>query len=226
MDKITPGSPFRTAKERAQDRINKRDAVLLAAVRMFNQHGFHTTSLDDVAASLGVTKPMIYHYLGTKDQVLFECVRRGLQQLRQAAEDTASQPGTGLDRLRLFLCSYAKCIMEDFGRCVARTSDEALAPESRAQFRKLKSEIDQVLRQMIAAAAADGSASVEDVKLTTFTFAGALNWTARWHQADGALKPAEIAAKMADILIEGIMPEAPRGPNNAKASRAPNLRGR
>jgi len=211
LDKIAPlASPFRTAEERAQDRINKRDAVLLAAVRMFNQQGFHTTSLDDVAASLGVTKPMIYHYLGTKDQVLFECVRSGLQQLRKAAEDNALQPGSGLDRLRLFLRSYGECIMDDFGRCVARTSDDVLAPDSRAQFRELKSQIDQVLRGMIAAAAADGSASVEDVKLTAFTFAGALNWTARWQQTGGALKPAEIAAKMADILIAGIMPKKPR----------------
>jgi AcrR family transcriptional regulator len=207
MDKIaTPASPFRTATERAQDRANKRKAVLLAAVRMFNLRGFHATSLDDVAASLGVTKPMIYHYLGTKDQVLFECVRNGLQQLRAAADDAALQPGTGLDRLRRFLCSYAECIMDDFGRCVARTGDEALSPESRREFRKLKSEIDSVLRHMIEAAASDGSARVEDVKLTAFAYAGALNWTALWYLPDGSLTPSQIAARLADILIGGIKP--------------------
>jgi AcrR family transcriptional regulator len=200
------GSPFRTATERVQDRANKRDAVLLAAVRMFNERGFHATSLDDVAASLGVTKPMIYHYLGTKDQVLFECVRNGLQQLRNAAAEAASRPGTGLVRLQQFLCSYAECIMNDFGRCVARTNDEMLTPESRRQFRKLKSDIDQVLRHMIEAAAADGSAEVDDIKFTAFAFAGALNWTAQWHQPDGPLKAEEIAAKLADILIGGITP--------------------
>ncbi len=204
--KANSGSPFRTATERVQDRANKRDAVLLAAVRMFNERGFHATSLDDVAASLGVTKPMIYHYLGTKDQVLFECVRHGLQQLRNAAAEAALRPGTGLVRLRRFLCSYAECIMNDFGRCVARTNDEVLAPESRRQFRKLKSEIDQVLRQMIEGAAADGSAKVDEIKFTAFAFAGALNWTAQWHRPDGPLKTEAIAAKLADILIGGITP--------------------
>jgi AcrR family transcriptional regulator len=207
MDKIaTPGSSFSTTQARAQERANKRDAVLLAAVRMFNQRGFHATSLDDVAASLGVTKPMIYHYLGSKDHVLFECLRNGLQQLSAAADDAALQPGTGLDRLRRFLCSYAECLMDDFGRCVIRTGDDALAPESRLQFRKLKAEIDRVIRQMIEAAAADGSARIEDVKLTAFTFAGALNWTALWHQPRGPLKPNEIAAQLVDILIGGIVP--------------------
>ena len=79
-------SPFRTQAERQAEREQKRDAVLRAAVRMFNSQGFHATSLDDVAASLGVSKPTIYHYLGNKDQVLFECVTRGVEQLRSAAD--------------------------------------------------------------------------------------------------------------------------------------------
>ena len=158
-------SPFRTAQQREVDRASKRDAVLLAAVRLFNERGFHATSLDDVAASLGVSKPLIYHYLGAKDQVLFECMRIGLQQLREAADEVARQPGTGMDRLKRFLRRYAECIMEDFSRCVIRTGDETLAPDIRPQFRALKSEIDQAMRKLIADAAADGSAKVADVKL-------------------------------------------------------------
>ena len=80
-----PASPFRNAQQRELDRASKREAVLLAAVRMFNERGFHATSLDDVAASLGVSKPLIYHYLGAKDQVLFECMRIGLEQLRECS---------------------------------------------------------------------------------------------------------------------------------------------
>lgn len=126
----TKASPFRTPAQRESERAAKREAVLLAAVRMFNQRGFHATSLDDVAASLGISKPLIYHYLGAKDQVLFECMRIGLEQLRAAAQEGASMPGTGMDRLKRFLRRYAECIMEDFSRCVIRTGDEVLSPKS------------------------------------------------------------------------------------------------
>jgi len=204
-------SPFRSASEREEERARKREALLIAAVRMFNERGFHATSLDDVAASLGVTKPVIYHYLGNKDQVLFECVRIGLAQLRQAAEGASAQPGTGLDRLKIFLRRYAEANMADFGRCVIRTSEETLSPESRAQFRALKSEIDRAIRDMIEDAVADGSAAVEDVWLTAFTLAGALNWPARWYREDGPLTSAEIAVKMVDILVAGLSPAARNG---------------
>lgn len=209
MDKSAAVSPpFRNAKEREQERAAKRDAVLRAAVRMFNQRGYHTTSLDDVAASLGISKPLIYHYLGAKDQVLFECLRIGLVRLREAAEEASSQPGTGLDRLKIFLRRYGEVIMDDFGRCVIRTGDEVLAPESRTQFRALKREIDQALRRFMREAADDGSAKVSDVKLTSFAFVGALSWSARWQEPEGDLPPSEIAGRLADILVRGIEPRA------------------
>jgi AcrR family transcriptional regulator len=207
-------SPFRTirssAEERAEDRKEKRDALLLAAVRMFNERGFHATLLEDVAASLNVTKPVIYNYLGNKDQVLFECVRLGLEELQAAAKRARGEPGTGLDRLRAFLESYATIIMGEFGRCVIRTGDEALSPDARAKFRALKREINDALRNAIAEAVADGSAHVPDVQVAAFAFAGALNWPARWFNPKGPTPPAEMAALLADTLISGIKPNTRR----------------
>lgn len=199
-------SPFRSANERLAEREQKREAVLRAAVRMFNAQGFHATSLDDVAASLGVSKPTIYHYLGNKDQVLFECVTRGVEQLRAAADAARGAPGTGLDRLRAFLRGYAEIIMDDFGRCVIRTGDEQLTNESSVRFRALKRQIDDAMQGLIAEGVADGSIAPADVKLTGFTLAGALNWAARWHKSDGRLGAEQLAAEMVDILTRGLAP--------------------
>lgn len=207
-------SPFRTARSTAEERQEKRDALLLAAVRMFNERGFHATLLEDVAASLNVTKPVIYNYLGNKDQVLFECVRLGLEELQAAAEQARGEPGSGLDRLRAFLQRYSEIIMGEFGRCVIRTSDEVLSPDARARFRALKREIDDALRNAIEEAVADGSARVADVRIAAFAFAGALNWPARWFDAEGPTPPSEVAAALVDTLISGIKP-APR----ARAAR-------
>jgi AcrR family transcriptional regulator len=203
---MSAASPFRTADERLEERALKREAVLRAAVRMFNEKGFHATSLDDVAASLGVTKPLIYHYLGNKDQVLFECVRIGLQQLQEAARAARILHGSGLERLKFFLCRYGECILDDFGRCVARTGDEALSPESRLQFRQLKSEIDQAMRRLLEEGMADGSLRMQDVRLTAFTLAGALNWPARWFVPGGGMSSEATAREMVDILIGGLLP--------------------
>lgn len=180
--------------------------MLRAAVRMFNARGFHATSLDDVAASLGISKPTIYHYLGNKEQVLIECVTRGLELLSAAADTARAQPGNGLARLRSVLRRYSLVMMDDFGRCVVRTGDEFLSAEGAALFRARKRAIDLSIRALIEDGIADGSIAPLDVRMTAFALAGALNWPGRWHEPGGPLSAEQIADSMVDILISGLAP--------------------
>ena len=203
--KLQP-SPFRSAQQKRDDREAKRLALLLAAVEAFNERGFHATSLDDVAASLGVSKPTIYHYLGNKDQVLLECLTLGLVQLREAAEAARNENGNGLSRLKSFLKRFAEINMEDFGRCVIRTGEENLSTESAQRCRTLKREVDAAMRGFIQEGMADSSITPGDTKLVAFTLAGAINWTARWHVPGGPLSAQDIAAQMVDILTQGLAP--------------------
>ena len=86
-------------REREKERRTKRDAVLRMAAQSFNEKGFHATSLDDVAARLNVTKPTLYYYFKNKEEILFECVRIGLEMIDEAAENVARRGGTGVEQL-------------------------------------------------------------------------------------------------------------------------------
>lgn len=197
-------SPFRTKAQRQGDRAAKCHALLLAAARMFNARGFSATTLEDVAASVGVTKPTIYHYLGNKEQVLIECMAIGLTQLQQAAARAHSTPGSAIERLRVFARCYAEVNMSEFGQCVIRTGDEALSAEGLKRLRSLKRPIDSALREFIVQGIEEGSIAPHDPKLMAFTVAGALNWTGRWYQPDGQLQPTEVAEQIVAILESGL----------------------
>src|SRR2546421_13074244 len=70
-------SPWRASRERLRDREVKREAVIRAAAQAFNRKGYHNTSLDDIAAALEVTKPTVYYYVTSKEQLLFQCFVAG-----------------------------------------------------------------------------------------------------------------------------------------------------
>jgi AcrR family transcriptional regulator len=203
-------SPWPKQAERAREREVKRDAVLRTAVALFNEKGVQATSLADVAAALNVTKPTIYHYFLNKDEILFECVRRGVESIRDAAIDVEKRGGTGLDRLQAHMRNYALVMTNDFGMCVTRTADHELSQQSRAKFRALKRETDVLMRRVIEEGINDGSIAPGDVRLITFTLAGALNWIARWYDPKGPMTREEIADGCVAILTRGIAPGEPK----------------
>jgi AcrR family transcriptional regulator len=197
-------SPWSSASERAREREIKREAVLRTAARLFNEKGYHSTSLDDVASALHVTKPTIYHYFANKDEILFECTRRGLNAIVEAARAATEQGGTAADRLRALLNAYALSMLDDYGICVARTQDSQLSPESRDRFRALKREIDGHVRRVIAEGVEDGSLSTPDVRIAAFTVALALNGLGSWFNPEGAQSAEETARLTVAVLIDGL----------------------
>ena len=57
----------------AERRAGTQRAVMKAARKLFGEHGFAATSVDDIAAASRVAKGAIYHYFKTKND-LFEAV--------------------------------------------------------------------------------------------------------------------------------------------------------
>lgn len=200
-------SPWGTRRDRERERATKREAVLCTAVKLFNLKGFHAASLDDVAMALNVTKPTIYHYFSSKDEILFECVRRGLDGVREAAEKAAARGGSGMERLCALMREYALIMTHDFGICVTRTNDAELTPESRREFRSLKRQIDRIIRGVIEDGVQDGTIAPTDPRVAAFTIAGALNWIARWYDPRGKLTAEEIAEQTVATLVRGLAPQ-------------------
>lgn len=207
-------SPWASSEQRSRSRDalrrDKRDAVLRTAARLFNEKGFHATSLDEVAERLNVTKPTLYHYVRSKDEILFACVRSGLQLLREAVEEIDAAGGSALEQLVAAMRAYTRVVTQDFGMCVIRLGEDPLPPQVRGEMRAAKRELDLEFRRLVAACVADGSLRDVDPKLAAFTLAGALSWVGRWYRPDGPLSPEQIAAGCADLLLDGLRrPPAP-----------------
>jgi AcrR family transcriptional regulator len=58
--------------------------MLDAALRVFAERGYHGASMADIAAGAGVTKPMVYSYFGSKDDLYLHCIDRATERLLAA----------------------------------------------------------------------------------------------------------------------------------------------
>ncbi|MFZ9667249.1 MAG: TetR/AcrR family transcriptional regulator, partial [Steroidobacteraceae bacterium] len=174
--------------------------------RAFAARGYHNTSLDDLAATLNVTKPTIYSYVDSKEELLFECFRQGVDQILAGFREAETRGGTARDRLMTVARHYAIAVTGDFGWCMVRLEEEDLEKSFSAKIKTLKSEVDQGLRKLIRQGVADGSIRASDPKMAAFALAGALNWIAHWHRANDTLSPQEIASRVLEIFELGLAP--------------------
>jgi len=202
-----PGaSPWRASRERLRDREVKREAVIHAAAREFNRKGYHNTSLDDIAARLEVTKPTVYYYVTSKEQLLFECFVAGVEQIRAAFREVRHLQVPARERLNAVLRHYGEAVASEFGWCMVRAEDLDLPPAMSRHIKALKSEIDHGIRRLIREGMQDGSIQPCDAKMTAFALAGALNWIAHWYREDQSLTGAQIADAFVTIFEGGLRP--------------------
>jgi AcrR family transcriptional regulator len=201
-------SPWARTHDRERAREVKRDAVILAAAQAFREHGYHNTSLDDVAARLSVTKPTLYYYVSNKEEMLFECFRAGLDRIAGVFEELRGSRGTARAKLEVVIERYVEAVTSEFGWCMVRAEDQDLSPAMGARIKALKSEIDQGIRRLLREGREDGSIRECDPKMTSFAIAGALNWIGHWYREGEPLSPAEIAARFTEAFVLGLVPRA------------------
>ena len=209
-------SPWSRPLDRGQERAVKRDAVLRAAAQLFNEFGYHDTSLAMVAKRLHVTKPTLYYYIQNKEEILFECVRLGLELLRSAIADAAASGGTALDKLKAAMHEYALIVTRDFGMCLIRVGEDPLSPAGRRKLRGLKAELDHEFRALIEQGIAEGSLAPCDPKLAAFTLAGALSWIGRWYDPRGPLSAEAVARESTAMLMNGLSLRRSRQPRSPR----------
>ena len=198
-------SPWAGVPDRERQREAKRQAVLQAAAQLFNERGFHATSLDDIAARLCVSKPTLYYYVKNKDEILLQCVRQGLEMTLEGIEASRAAGGNVVDQLRACMQVYADIVMQPFGMCLIRVGDEEVPEPSRTELRRMKSEIDLAFRRLVAQGVQEGSLQPCDPKMTAFVIAGALSWIGRWYQPGGEYTPEQVAQQCIATLCDGVL---------------------
>jgi acyl-CoA synthetase (AMP-forming)/AMP-acid ligase II/AcrR family transcriptional regulator len=227
----TVDSPWRAHRAREPQRSDKKDAVLLAGARLFTRKGFQGTSLDDIAQSLGVTKPTLYYYIANKEEILIECVERGLSTFHQGLGDLVQSGLGGRGLLRAAMALYAEVVTSDFGMCASRVGEDPLSEEKRRVLRQRKAEVDVDFRVLIEQGMQRGWIVEGDASVAAFTVVGALSGIGRWYRPEThSPQSLQYAVQHCiEMLLRGVLSaptvpfsDSPQGPAAMTALRREN----
>lgn len=208
MVKATPKRAWGEAIQNRDEQFEmKRQVVLRTAARTYSKHGFYETTLAGIAEELNISKPTLYYYFRSKDEILFECHRLAIEAITdgQTPMPTA-QEATARERLEEFLRRYVRMVVDDFGTCLVMTGTNALEPENRGTVIKGRRQIDSMLREILDQGVKDGTLDCDDPKLTAMFVFGAMNWIPRWYHTDGKLSVDALTERLIAFVMRAVAP--------------------
>jgi TetR/AcrR family transcriptional regulator, cholesterol catabolism regulator len=206
MTQIAPApKPQTFARGKRGNYENRLDEVLRAAARLFSEQGFRQATLEDVAAALNVTRPALYHYARSKDELAGKCLEIATAEI-EAAIEIARQQATGREQIAVFFRRYTEIICDDFGRCFVLINRREYDPELQETDRRYQRRYDRAVREMVQAGVADGSLRDLDAADVSRALFGAINGVPLWFKPGGRRTPGRIADDFLTLMLAGLAP--------------------
>ncbi len=184
----------------------RAEEVYATALRLFREKGYHATSMQDIATAVGLYKGSLYHYIGSKEDLLVRVFERGmgvlLNEVERIAADTTVRPSA---QLRRIVEAHVSAVASNLDALTVYLHEwRALAGESLARVRAQRERYLAVVEEIVARGVRSGEFQVPDVRLATLGLLGMCNWLCQWYSPAGRLSPSDIGARFADLVLDGL----------------------
>lgn len=189
-------------------RAEREQQTLEVARILFAERGFAAVTMEDVAAEVGVTKPLLYNYFGNKERLYLACMEPAAEALVDtvaAAVEATETPG---DALRAGV--HAFFIFVDADRSAWRVLFDETLPAGAEPARRAAEQRERLAELVTAAelervpAERREAARVEIEALST-AMLGAAEALARWWLRTEAMPAAQAAELLVRTLERGLL---------------------
>lgn len=196
---------------------DKRELILREAARLFVEQGVHETALSELAERFSISKPALYHYARSKDDIIAQILQAAQIEQRRILDGIDQPPGSGKQRLRLLLQRYGATLSTEFGRCLATVQSGSFSAQTQALHVSTLRIILEGAADIVEQGMVDGSIRACRPKLVVLSIFNALNAMVRWHRPQGVLSHAQAVDEIIDCFMHGIATDVR---NNAARDQA------
>ena len=184
---------------------SRRREIVTAAARLFDERGYHHTSMDDIAAAVGIKKPTLYHHVPSKGRILqwiHDDLADDLHARLCARIDAGAPPAAVL--LGVIADHLDAMDREPANLRAYYEHHRELPVEDDLGSRRRRDEYFDRVHEVVVRGVARGDFAVTDTHLTTLAFFGVCNWAYQWYRPGGASSPHEIAVSFWQCFLSGI----------------------
>jgi AcrR family transcriptional regulator len=188
----------------------RRTEIIRAAARVFKAKGYHAATIQDIADEVGLLKGSLYHYVASKEELLYLVVKEPISRVYRRLEKIADGKAPAREKIALGIQVQLEAFdahdphlfvyVREMENLMARLKDKLT--ESPKHYERLW---HRILREGMKAGELRDDL---DVKMVTYALLGAMNWMYKWYERNGRLSIQEVAKTFAATFLDGLV--APR----------------
>jgi len=182
--------------------VTTKRRIEAAALQLFAAKGFEATGIRDIADRAGLSTAALYHYMGSKDELLVAFMVESMTELIRAARAALDGCDDPAEQLAALVRVHVGFHTLDAQRSLV--ADDELRAVSDVAFTKvmqLRDGYEQLWAETLDWGAHTGEFAFADARITRLALLEMCNGVARWYSDRGPKSPAEIADCFADLAL-------------------------
>lgn len=195
--------PTRPALRERYDR--KQAQVVTDAARVFARDGYDQTTVQDLADELGIAAGGLYHYFGSKEQLLIRICDQLMDPLFERARELVEHEHDAAAALRGLVRMWVDHVVTHRDHMLVFQQERHVI-ERGEQWRGVRSSrkaFERLVADLLARLRAEGGLRSSDERLALSALLGMVNHTAQWYRPRGRLTPREVADGYLELVLAG-----------------------
>ncbi|CAL9589130.1 HTH-type transcriptional repressor KstR2 [Nocardiopsis dassonvillei] len=185
------------------------ERLLGAATRLFAERGYESTSVQEIVAAAGVTKGAMYHYFGSKDDLLYEVYARVLRMQTEHLVRISRREAPVAERVHAAAADVIVTSIANLDDTVIFfRSMHQLSEDKQREVRGERRRYHEIFRDMVLEGQDEGVFRGDvSADLVVNYFFGSVHHLSTWYHPGGALTGEDVGRHFADLLVAGLRPQ-------------------
>jgi AcrR family transcriptional regulator len=202
--KVLTPSPRKTPRSRTPQ-------VLEAAVAIFAEKGYESTSMQEIGETLGLLKGSIYYYVDSKEELLFSVIKAVHSEMMANLELAKARQGEGATELAAFIQDLIELTLDRLEHArVFQSEFRHLSDQHRVEISRERRQYEEFFQALLTEGQREGRVRT-DIDVQVLSVAGLTMVTSipTWYRRTGKISRRDVVSNYTALLMSAYAPPGP-----------------
>jgi AcrR family transcriptional regulator len=182
---------------------SRREELIEVALKLFNDKGYEATSVQDIADAMNILKGSLYHYMQSKEDLLFWLIERTHERFLQLMTAVQNLDAPPTEKLKALIEGHVRIATQHVVEARVYADDfKSLDPGRKRVILNQRRRYDGFARQLIEAAQEVGLASTDvSPRLAGIAIMSMVTSIPRWFRPGGSISAEDLATAYGQYAI-------------------------